>query len=279
MKRVMRNLFIATCAVFLALGQFQVALAQNNSVNEAPLRPFAYSNNFDDTPNGEQIYYPISAPFCQIFTSRFNFWKMSAEIIKFSTFKLGPCPPDAFAKLSIASVTAQLKTISHADEAYKNGPSYFTMDSNLSPLNREYVYIGPIKFFAQSITEVSALKLLFDPSLSKKGIPTAYFKPFVAHEDVYYIWNRGSSVYELIPPDGKGTYVMTSYSKMVDPGLDKSNLSEKVADLKLPAGWRFQVRVLDKPLIVRTLLGKEFAHQIIFDQLQNFYHYVDKSLQ
>ena len=272
----MRNLFFAIGAMFLLFGQSHAEFAQNQSVNEATLRPFAYSNNFDDAPNGEQIYYPVSAPFCQIFTSRFNFWKMSAEVIKFSTFKLGPCAPDAFAKLSTASVVAQLKTITHADEAYKTGPSYFTMDTNLSPLNREYVYIGPIKFFAQSVTNISLLKLLLDPNLTRKGIPTAYFRPFTVHEDIYYIWNKGSVVYELIPADGKGSYVMTSYSKMVDPLLDKSNIADRVDELRLPAGWRFQKRVLDQPLIVRTLLGKEFAHQIIFDQLQNFYHYVDK---
>lgn len=274
MNRVMKNLFIAICAVFLALGQSQATPAQKREVNEAPLRPFAYSNNFDDTPNGEQIYHPISAPFCQIYTSRFNFWRMSSEVIKFSTFKLGPCSSDGFAKLSIASVIAQLKTISHANEAYKNGPSYFTMDANLSPLNREYVYIGPIKFFAQSITNISFIDLLFNPSISRRGIPTAYFVPFTVHEDIYYIWNKGTTVYELIPADGKGVYVMTSYSNMVDPSLDKTNIVDRVGELNLPPGWRFRQRVLDAPLIVRTVLGKDFAHQIIFDQLQNFYHYV-----
>lgn len=260
------------CCNLLAIG---VASAGAPAASHDAARPFSFSNNFDVTPAGEEVYYPITAPFCQIYTSRFNIWRMGTEIIKFSTFKLGPCSSESFSKLSIASVIAQLKTIGHTGHAYKNGPSYFTMDSNLSPLNREYVYIGPLKFFAQSITNISLFRILFDPVLLQEGIPLSYFRPFMAHEDVYYIWDKGTTIFSLIPADKKGFYVMTSYSKMVDPAIDKSNIAEKIGQLSLPQGWSFEARVLDKPLIVRTKPGNNFAHKIIFDQLQNFYHHVE----
>jgi len=267
---------IAFCLIFCTLMDIGLAFAKADLINEGHVnRPFAYTSSFDLNASGQQIYFPVTAPFCQIFTSRYNFWRLRAEIVKFSTFKLGPCPADSFAKLSIASILAQIKTIGHTAHAYKNGPSYYLMDSNLSPLNREFLYIGPLKFFAQSTSSVSIYELLFNPILSKKGIPTAYFSPFTVHEDIYYIWNKGATIHTLIPPDKKGYYVMTSYSKMIDPDADKSNITDKVEELTLPEGWKYESRILEKPLIVRTQPAKKFAHQIVFDQLQNFYHFIE----
>ena len=95
------------CWNLLAIG---VVSAGVPASSDDAARPFSFSNNFDATPAGEEVYYPITAPFCQIYTSRFNIWRMSTEIIKFSTFKLGPCSSESFSKLSIASVIAQLNT-------------------------------------------------------------------------------------------------------------------------------------------------------------------------
>jgi len=267
---------ITLCLIFCILMDLGLVFAKADPVNEAGgNRPFAYSNSFSTNNVGQQIYYPISAPFCQIYSSRFNFWRLRAEIIKFSTFKLGPCAEDSFAKLSIASITAQLKTVGHTAHTYKNGPSYFTMDVNLSALNREFLYIGPLKFYAQATTSVSIFQLLFNPILSEKGISTSYFFPFTAHEDIYYIWNKGSTIHTLVPPDKKGYFVMISYSKMVDTGMDISNIKDKIEELSLPEGWKYESRILDKPLIVRTQPAKKFAHQVIYDQLQNFYHFIE----
>ena len=116
---------------------------------------------------------------------------------------------------------------------------------------------------------------MFDPFLSKKGVASAYFVPFDSHEDIYYIWNKGSPIYVLVPPDRKGYFVMTSYSTMVDPSMVKTNIVDKVSELDMPKGWTFETRILDKPLIVRTQPTKNFSHQVLFDQLQNFYHYVE----
>jgi hypothetical protein len=254
--------------LFLGLSGVSSVLASNSQLNQVSAEPA-------QTLMTQNLYSPTSAPYCQIYTTRFNFWKLSTEIIKFSTFKLNPCLQEELSKLSMASVVAQLRTIVGTSHAYKNGPSYFTMDSNLSPVNREFIFIGPLKFFAQSITEVSLIDMLFKTSLLKQGIPLAYFTPFTTHEDIYFIWNKGTTIYVLVPPNGKGFYVMTSYSTMIDNQINKSNIFEKVSSLNLPKGWIFESRTLEQPLIVRTLPTQAFSHQVIFDPLQNFYHFVE----
>ncbi len=273
--KLLKILSIYFCIVVFDFANPKMGRAEKPVLNEGGARPFSFSNNFDTSPPGNEIYYPISAPFCQIFSYRLNLLKMRAELTKFSTFKLGPCTDQNFAKISIASANAQLKTIAHSTEAYKNGPSYFTMDANLSPLKKQYIFIGPLKFSEQSITHVSIFRFIFDSKISKKGIALAYFTPFTAHEDIYFIWNAGSTVYELIPADGKGSYVMTSYSTMIDMELTKEKIPAAVGTLSLPNGWQFRQRILTKPLIVRTNLANDFRHKVIFDQLQNFYHYVE----
>lgn len=273
MKRTIKYFAISTSVFLFTILSHGFALAEPKTNNK--LIEVSKSSNEDNLLLTPLKPYSITDPFCQLYTTRFNFWRMSLEIIKFSTFKLGPCLDDMFARITVASALAQLKTIASTTHVYKNGPSYFTMDSNLSPLNREFVSIGSLRFFAQTIVYVSVFDLLFNSTFSKKGIPVAYFTPFIAHEDIYYIWDKGSTIFILIPPDKKSFYVMTNYSTMVDPELDKSNIAEKIGQLPLPKGWLFESRVLEKQLIVRTVPVKDFTHKVIFDQLQNFYHFVE----
>ena len=74
-------------------------------------------------------------------------------------------------------------------------------------------------------------------------------------------------MYELLAPDGR-SYIMQSYSVEVDPHLNEEGLASLSSKLALPKGWRYRVRKLSEPLIVRNNGLKAYVLQ---DDLKNSY--------
>src|SRR5262249_42146358 len=84
-----------------------------------------------------------------------------------------------------------------------------------------------------------------------------------------FAFEAGLPVYELVSPTGE-TYVMQSYSEIVDPSQRMADLESLGSRLKLPQGWLFRTRILSAPLIV-TAAGEA---RIVQDDLQNTYQFV-----
>jgi len=61
---------------------------------------------------------------------------------------------------------------------------------------------------------------------------------------------------------------MQAYSLMVDPDQTYDSLKELGNKLKLPAGWKFRVNVLDQDLTIRAVDG---IARIVQDDLENTY--------
>ncbi len=58
-------------------------------------------------------------------------------------------------------------------------------------------------------------------------------------------------MYELLAPDGS-TYVMQSYSQIIDPNLSIGQLKSLGDRLNLPQGWSYRSRVLKKDLFLKA---------------------------
>jgi hypothetical protein len=85
-----------------------------------------------------------------------------------------------------------------------------------------------------------------------------------------WIYKAGKPVYLLREPSGL-VWVMQEYTKEVDPTLTIDNLSEVGAKLKkLPAGWVFETKIIDKDLTMDTRRSGLWA-SIMRDELGNTY--------
>lgn len=72
--------------------------------------------------------------------------------------------------------------------------------------------------------------------------------------DSEWLWRKGKPVYMLKTPEGI-TWILQVYTPRVDPSLSMDNLDQLGKKLKLPAGWTFETKVLDKDLAIRTKKG------------------------
>jgi hypothetical protein len=87
--------------------------------------------------------------------------------------------------------------------------------------------------------------------------------------DTEWLYRAGKPVYLLRAPEGI-TWIMQVYSKKVDKTLTLETLDQLGSKLQLPAGWKFETKVLDKDLALQPRWANGEAH-IMWDNLGNAY--------
>lgn len=172
----------------------------------------------------------------------------------YNTLGLNDCPEDQWKALDPGKLKKEFK----ARAIILNGPRYFLMDSNALVNPGKTASFGELK--ARHLADVAiSLPMLL------RGKSKPYTENTVART-TKYIFRKGHPVYELVSPKGV-TYVMQSYSLTVDPKLAEADLATLGDRLKLPAGWKYQVRIPDKDLVMET---SGTAH-VLQDELENSY--------
>ena len=99
-----------------------------------------------------------------------------------------------------------------------------------------------------------------------KGQASISYKPTQIRRTSKYVCLKGKQVFLLRSPDGK-TWVMQTYANHADSSLTEAGLSNLAKKLKLPVGWQFKAKTLDRDL---TLTTNGLAN-IVPDDLENMY--------
>jgi len=87
-----------------------------------------------------------------------------------------------------------------------------------------------------------------------------------------FYFNAGETVHELVTPEG-AVYTMFSLSLRVDPKNTMKNLPTLAKRLKLPAGWKYRVRKLDKDLTLTSSFDSNPPNTIVLDQFEDNYQF------
>lgn len=194
------------------------------------------------------------------------------EISIFSSFKSGLCSELEYTKLTEASIMAQLKTFLNPQRVLKLGFHTNVASENLTPRIDPWLNIGATKFDYVSKVNINYANYLYVYITNKNfrlGVVQGAYVPLTNQGPLHYIYNPGSTVYELISADGK-VYIMTSFSNLFYRELTLSNLSELGSLLSLPPGWKFRSRVIDKMVSINAT-PPYFYSDVVFDNYQNFY--------
>jgi len=142
------------------------------------------------------------------------------------------------------------------DGIFKNGPRGWVMGSVKVPT-------GVVRDF-QGVKAVWESTLQADPS----SLKTTPYKTAVVARDSNIVFPAGKPLFILNDPASNSSWVMKSWSEIVDPTLSYDKLATLGGKLKLPKGWSFHVYTPTEDLTISAIKGN--AH-IIQDELLNTY--------
>jgi hypothetical protein len=180
----------------------------------------------------------------------------SYEALVYNTTPLNDCPPTKFDPID-AKALAQ-KTGS--DLAWKNPRRFWTMDRLTIALVGE-----PHEFDGLAFNFVAKMTMppKFTPGEGQAGFA---YQPTQIRRNTKYEYFKGQQVFLLKSPDGK-TWVMQTFTTHTDHTLTSADLPTLAKRLKLPAGWEFTAKTLDRDLTVTTT----GLANIVPDNLENMY--------
>ena len=168
------------------------------------------------------------------------------------------CPPDKFNAINPQQLAQQLR----ADRVVLNPRRHWMMDQfTVSGIGETKDFDGVKATWMGSI----ALK---DFMAAAGGHPYTPFE--TSRSPSQYVYEKGKPVFLLIPPDGKTVFVMQSYTDHVEKGLTIDKLPQLDGMLKLPAGWTFTTKVLDRDLTIAPP-GPDYTAHSLVDNLLDVY--------
>ena len=192
--------------------------------------------------------------YCEVLYGKRNFLKLEVKV--FNTQGLNLCPEERWQELSKDAIAKQFD----ASIVVLNGPRYWMMDEIQAAgatVNNVKTSFGGIEMNLRATVEIGLLKQI----LGDKR-----FTPNQITRTTNFVYKAGSPIYELTSPAGE-IYVMQSYSQIVNPTLRMKDLSVLGEQLKLPAGWKYQSRILEQDL---SLVANGVAY-VLQDNLSNSY--------
>lgn len=149
---------------------------------------------------------------------------------------------DSTPQALLDKVTLELvKKQAHALGGFINGPRVWTLDWIEVNVGAERDFNG---LKARWVTWFPIPK---DMDLKKKG--GTWYKPVQVERHTKFGFNKGKPVFMLDAPTGE-TFVMKSFSLAEDKTQTYESLTTLGNRLKLPAGWKFRVAVLDNDLVL-----------------------------
>ncbi|NXY95053.1 hypothetical protein HYE82_11730 [Streptomyces sp. BR123] len=185
---------------------------------------------------------------------------LKAEV--YNTLGLNDCPLERWKALDPRALAEEFQV----PMVYLNGPRFWVVDEITA-----FAWGDTATFTGLEARLVAELRIPQELGLTDTKSKNFYVDATV-ERDTEYILHSGKPVHELLAPDSR-TYVMQTYSHIVDDSLTIDSLAALGERLHLPQGWRYRVRTAEEDLAIRTVNGE--AH-VLQDELDNTYMLVPR---
>lgn len=195
--------------------------------------------------------------YCEVLVVKPANGSVSADV--YNTWPLNDCPAEQWSTLDATAIARG----QGAPAAILNGPRYWLMDSirkDATPQSLPKATFGGLEMYRQANVELGPLADAMTP-----------YKAHAVDRKAAFTFDAGATVFELHAADGS-TYLMQTWSQMVDTGLTEGDLADLGSRLQLPAGWTYSSRKLAEPLVLDTT-GE--PAQVLMDDLRNSYSKLD----
>lgn len=192
--------------------------------------------------------------YCEILYGK-RHW-LNLEVKVFNTQGLNLCPEEQWKAITKESIANKYS----ASFVVLNGPRYWMMDE----IQASGTTVNNVKESFNGI-EMN-LRATIDLGLLKQVFGSKHFTPNQITRTTNFVYKAGQPIYELTSPAGE-VYVMQSYSQIINPALTMKDLPDLAKQLKLPAGWVYQSKIIDRDL---SLVANGVAY-VLQDNLANSY--------
>lgn len=199
-----------------------------------------------------------SARYCEILTVTGRVGNL--EVTVYNTLGCNDCPESLWKTVDQEKVKRDF----HATNIAMNGPRVFLMDS-IGQYN-----VPPAKVNLGGIEMIELANLPIDLKTILKGKINPY-EERVINRATKYVFNKGSEVYML--HHQQNSYIMQSFAQIVQPNLNELGLKTLANALKMPSGWTYERKILDKPIVLETRDDGEAI--LIQDDFQNSYQKIN----
>lgn len=179
----------------------------------------------------------------------------------YSTAGQSPCLPGQIDPVDAKALAEKL----NVDAVVKIPTHYLLMDSL-------WLYgVGETRDFdGTKATWMAKLQMEKGAIEQHKKDPSVAYQPSVAARNLKFVWKKGSQVYLLRDPGGK-VWIMQAYSALIDKSLTAADLPKLGSRLKLPPGWKYEVKKLDRELAFAPPASTGYLTHAIADDLENIY--------
>jgi hypothetical protein len=191
---------------------------------------------------------------CEVFLLKGNPGSYEAQV--YNTTPLNDCPPSKFDPIDAQLVAKN----TGSDLAWKNPRRFWTMDRLTIALVGDPRGFNGLMF---NLVAKMTMPPKFTPGEGQAGFA---YQPTQIRRNSKYEYFKGQQVFLLQSPDGK-TWVMQTYTTHTDRTLTAADLPNLAQRLKLPAGWQFKAKTLDRDLTITTT----GLANIVPDNLENMY--------
>lgn len=195
-----------------------------------------------------------SARYCEILTVTGHVGNL--EVTVYNTMGCNDCPETLWKNVDQEKVKRDFD----AKNIAMNGPRVFLMDS-IGQFN-----IPAAKVNMGGIEMIERAKLPIDLKTILKGKINPYEERVIIRA-TKYVFNKGSQVYLLHHKND--SYIMQSFAQIVRPNLNEAELKTIANELKMPVGWTYESKILDKSIVLETRDDGEAI--LIQDDFQNSY--------
>lgn len=174
------------------------------------------------------------------------------EASVYNTYPLNDCPAELWDALDAEGIARENGAVA----ALLNGPRYFLMSQ-----------VGKNAAGPQATRNFGGIDMIEQATVQLSSSNPQPYSVNKVDRRAIFVFGVGRPVFELVDPEGQ-RWVMQTWSQVIDKNLTLDDLPELGARLNLPAGWRYETRILTSPLTVDTTTCE--AH-VLQDDLTNSY--------
>jgi hypothetical protein len=192
--------------------------------------------------------------YCEVLTVVRHGFTLVVDV--YNTTGLDLCPAKEWAALDAKTLAKE----NNVDFVKLNGPRYWTLDAIEAQGASSG---GPTVEFGGIAMK---LRATIKTKLWQGVVGSKFYKPNEVRRTTIFHYRAGAPAYELVAPSGD-VYMMQSYAQIVDPKLSFADLPQLGQRLKLPAGWKYQIRTLTADYALKA----DGTAYVINDDLYNSY--------